>query len=79
VQGEIESALAEIKIIIETIAPWQSSPASGRPPTSARAVRPGPSSRRGHAQSGRRRLSVGTKRPVLLAGIRCGSGMAADG
>ena len=41
VQGEIESALAGIKIIIETIAPWKSSPVSAAPPTSARAVRPG--------------------------------------
>lgn len=39
VQGEIESALAGIKIIIETIAPWKSSPVSAAPPTSARAVR----------------------------------------
>ena len=41
VQGEIENALAGIKIIIETIAPWKSSPVSAAPPTSARAVRPG--------------------------------------
>jgi hypothetical protein len=41
VQGEIESALAGIKIIIETIAPWKSSPVSAAPPTSARTVRPG--------------------------------------
>ena len=41
VQGEIENALAGIKIIIETIAPWKSSPVSAGPPTSARAVRPG--------------------------------------
>jgi len=41
VQGEIENALAGIKIIIETIAPWKSSPASAAPPTSARAVRSG--------------------------------------
>jgi hypothetical protein len=41
VQGEIESALAGIKIIIETIAPWKSSPVSAVPPTSTRAVRPG--------------------------------------
>ena len=41
VQGEIENALAGIKIIIETIAPWKSSPASATPPTSARAVRSG--------------------------------------
>ena len=41
VQSEIENALAGIKIIIETIAPWKSSPVSAAPPTSARAVRPG--------------------------------------
>jgi hypothetical protein len=41
VQGEIESALAGIKIIIETIAPWKSSPVSAVPQTSARTVRPG--------------------------------------
>jgi hypothetical protein len=45
VQGEIESALAGIKIIIETIAPWKSSPVSLAPPTSARAVRVGPGSK----------------------------------
>ena len=42
VQGEIESALAGIKIIIETIAPWKSTPASLATPTTARAVRTGP-------------------------------------
>jgi chromosome segregation ATPase len=45
VQGEIESALAGIKIIIETIGPWKSSPVSLAPPTSARAVRVGPGSK----------------------------------
>jgi hypothetical protein len=45
VQGEIESALAGIKIIVETIAPWKSSPGSLAPPTGARAVRPGPVSK----------------------------------
>ena len=44
-QGEIESALAGIKIIIETIAPWKSSPVSLAPPTSARAIRVGPGSK----------------------------------
>jgi hypothetical protein len=40
VQGEIESALAGIKIIIETIAPWKSiQPAAS---TNSRAVRAGP-------------------------------------
>jgi hypothetical protein len=42
VQGEIESALAGIKIIIETIAPWKSTPVSLATPTTARAVRAGP-------------------------------------
>jgi hypothetical protein len=42
VQGEIESALAGIKIIIETIAPWKSTPGSLAPPTGPRAVRAGP-------------------------------------
>ena len=32
VQGEIESALAGIKIIIETIAPWKRTPVSLAPP-----------------------------------------------
>jgi hypothetical protein len=45
VQGEIESALAGIKIIIETIAPWKSSPVSAAPPTNGRAGRPGPGSK----------------------------------
>ena len=42
VQGEIDSALAGINIIIDTIAPWKSSPASSAPATGARAVRAGP-------------------------------------
>jgi len=43
VQGEIESALAGIKIIVETIAPWMNNhPVSLAPPTSTRAVRAGP-------------------------------------
>ena len=40
VQGDIESALAGINIIIETIAPWKSNPVS--PPTKPRPVRAGP-------------------------------------
>ena len=40
VQNEIESALAGIKIIIDTIAPWKSTPVS--PSTSPRGVRAGP-------------------------------------
>jgi hypothetical protein len=40
VQTEIESALAGIKIIIDTIAPWKSTPAL--PSTGARALRAGP-------------------------------------
>ena len=35
VQGEIESALSGIKIIMETIAPWKSPPISPAPPTRA--------------------------------------------
>jgi hypothetical protein len=35
VQGEIESALSGIKIIMETIAPWKSTPVSPAPPTRA--------------------------------------------
>ena len=45
VQGEIESALAGIKIIIDTISPWKSNPASLATPTSARSVRAGPGSK----------------------------------
>ena len=40
VQNEIESALAGIKIIIDTIAPWKGAPVS--PSTNARAIRAGP-------------------------------------
>ena len=40
VQGEVESALAGIKVIIDTIAPWKGAPVS--PSTSPRAVRGGP-------------------------------------
>jgi hypothetical protein len=42
VQGEIDGALAGINIIIDTISPWKSSPASSAPATGARAVRAGP-------------------------------------
>ena len=42
VQGEIESALAGIRIIIDTIAPWKGSPVSLAPPTTARAGRTTP-------------------------------------
>lgn len=42
VQGEIESALAGIEIIVETIAPWKSTAVSPTPPASTRAVRAGP-------------------------------------
>ena len=45
VQGEIENALAGIKIIIETIAPWKSNPVASAAPTSARAVRVNPGSK----------------------------------
>ena len=40
VQGEIESALAGITVIIETIAPWKNTSVS--PSTSPRGVRAGP-------------------------------------
>jgi len=53
VQGEIESALAGIKIIIETIAPWKRTPVSLAPPTSARPVRAGPAANVEAAQSRR--------------------------
>ena len=53
VQGEIESALAGIKIIIETIAPWKSTPALLAPPTTPRAVRGGPAANIEVAQSRR--------------------------
>jgi hypothetical protein len=42
VQGEIQSALDGIKIIIETIAPWKSNADSLMPSKGARAVRGGP-------------------------------------
>lgn len=42
VQGEIESALAGIEIIVETIAPWKSTAVSPTSPASTRAVRAGP-------------------------------------
>jgi hypothetical protein len=53
VQGEIESALAGIKIIIETIAPWKSTPVSLATPTSARPLRAGPAANVEAAQSRR--------------------------
>jgi hypothetical protein len=53
VQGEIESALAGVKIIIETIAPWKSTPVSLAPPTTARAARAGPAASIEVAQSRR--------------------------
>ena len=49
VQGEIESALAGIKIIVETIGPWKAT----APPTSARAFRGGPVANIESAQSRR--------------------------
>jgi len=42
VQGEIQSALDGIKIIIETIAPWKNIADSLVPPKGARVVRGGP-------------------------------------
>ena len=53
VQGEIESALAGIKIIIETIAPWKSIPVSLATPTAARPVRAGPAANLEAVQSRR--------------------------
>jgi hypothetical protein len=50
VQGEIESALAGIKIIIDTIAPWKSTPVS--PSTSPRGVPAGPAANIELAQPG---------------------------
>lgn len=41
VQGEIESALAGINIIIDTIGPWKT-PSSSAPASNTRAVRSGP-------------------------------------
>jgi hypothetical protein len=52
VQGEIEGALAGIKIIIETIAPWKSTSAPAAP-TSPRAIRSGPAANIEVAQSRR--------------------------
>jgi hypothetical protein len=52
VQGDIESALAGIKIIVETIAPWKNT-VSLTPPTSARPVRSGPAANVEVAQSRR--------------------------
>ena len=42
VQGEIESALAGIKIIVEAIAPWRITSVEPPSPPSTRAVRAGP-------------------------------------
>jgi hypothetical protein len=52
VQGHIDSALAGIKIIVETIAPWQSTLASLDPP-GVRPVRAGPAANLPAAQSRR--------------------------
>jgi hypothetical protein len=52
VQGHIDSALAGIKIIVETIAPWQSTLAMLEPP-SVRGVRAGPAAKLPAAQSRR--------------------------
>ena len=42
VQGEIESAMAGIKIIMETIAPWKATSVPVATPTGPRAFRAGP-------------------------------------
>jgi hypothetical protein len=52
VQGHIDSALAGIKIIVETIAPWQSTLATLEPP-GVRGVRAGPAANLPAAQSRR--------------------------
>jgi len=53
VQGDIESAMAGIKIIIETIAPWKSASASSAPQRGVRPFRAGPASSIEVAQSRR--------------------------
>jgi hypothetical protein len=53
VQGEIESALAGINIIIETIAPWKTISVPLAAPANARAVRAGPAYNIESAQSRR--------------------------
>ena len=53
VRGEIESALAGVNIIIETIAPWKSIPVSLATPTTARPVRAGPAANLEAVQSRR--------------------------
>ena len=53
VQGDIESAMAGIKIIIETIAPWKSASASSAPPRGVRPFRAGPAANVEAAQSRR--------------------------
>ena len=42
VQSEIDNALAGIKIIVETIAPWKSIPTSGTASATGRTIRSGP-------------------------------------
>ena len=53
VQGEIESALAGINIIIEVIAPWKTTTVPVAPPTNGRIVRAGPVAHIESAQSRR--------------------------
>jgi hypothetical protein len=53
VQAEIESALAGVKIIIETIAPWKTTPVSLVPQTPSRGFRAGPAANIDVAQSRR--------------------------
>jgi hypothetical protein len=53
VQGEIESALAGIRIIIETIAPWKSAQVPPASPANGRPVRAGPAANIEAAQSRR--------------------------
>jgi len=53
VQGDIESAMAGIKIIIETIAPWKSASVSSTSQRGARPFRAGPAANIEAAQSRR--------------------------
>lgn len=58
VQGEIQSALDGIKIIIETIAPWKSIADSLAPPSAARAARPATNSGLGSRPYGKVETSM---------------------
>jgi hypothetical protein len=63
VQGEIQSALDGIKIIIETIAPWKNIADSLAPPSGARAARPATNTALGSRPHGKMETSMnGTPR-----------------